>query len=144
MDNNKIDNKTLKYITNKFQTDGIICKQNKSSLFSSKIYKIKDNKSSTIDFKICYVPQKNVFYLYVIGNIEQIIKNKSLTNKFSMDHFGYSLVTLSGKSNNQDVYILYVSPFMKDSFIFKPRLNWCQDNFNENLINSVNELMYSI
>lgn len=138
------ETKLLNIITDKFQTDGIICKPNKSSLFSSKIYKIKDDTSSTIDFKICYVPLKKVFYLYVIGNTDQIIKNKSLTNKFSLEHFGYSLMTLFGTSNNKDVYILYVSPFMKNSFMFKPRLNWCQDNFNKETINSATKLMNSI
>lgn len=144
IENNKIEDKTLNYITNKFQTDGIICKPNKSPLFSSKIYKIKNNKSSTIDFKICYIPSKKVFYLYVIGNTDQIIKNKSLTNKFSVDHFGYSLVSSFGISNGKDVYILYVSPFMKNSFIFKPRLNWCQDNLNQETIYYINKLMNSI
>lgn len=144
IENNKINNEVLNHITDKFQTDGIICKSNKSSLFSSKIYKIKSNKSSTIDFKICYIPLKKVFYLYVIGDTTQIIKNKSLTNKFSIDHFGYSLLSSVGTPNGKNVYILYVSPFMKDSFIFKPRLNWCQDNFNQDAIDSINELMNSI
>lgn len=144
IENNKIEDKALNHITNKFQTDGIICKPNKSPLFSSKIYKIKNDKSSTIDFKICYVPSKKVFYLYVIGNTDQIIKNKSLTNKFSIDHFGYSLLSSIGTSNGKDVYILYVSPFMKNSFMFKPRLNWCQDNLNQETINSINKLMDSI
>lgn len=144
IENNKIEDKTLNHITNIFQIDGIICKPNKSPLFSSKIYKIKNDKSSTIDFKICYVPLKKVFYLYVIGNTDQIIKNKSLTNKFSVDHFGYSLVSSFGASNGKDVYILYVSPFMKNSFIFKPRLNWCQDNLDQETIYSINKLMDSI
>ena len=144
IENNNIDNEVLNHITDKFQTDGIICKPNKSSLFSKKIYKIKNNKSSTIDFKICYIPLKKVFYLYVIGDTDQIIKNKSLTNKFSIDHFGYSLISSFGTPNGKNVYILYVSPFMKDSFIFKPRLNWCQDNFKQDTVDSVNKLMNSI
>ena len=130
-----------KYITDIFKTDGIVCKSKNSSLFSSKLYKIKSKVATTIDFKLCYNHIKKLFYLYVIGDVEQVIKSKSLTNKHSIEHFGYSLLS---PTSTKDVYILYVSPFMKNSFMFKPRLNWNTDGFSQDIIDKINSLMYQI
>ena len=134
-------NPSLIKILNIFQTDGIICKQNKATLFTSTVYKIKNSKSSTIDFKVCYVPLKKIFLLYVIGNVDQVIKSKSLINKNSIEHFGYSLLNIP---NGKDVHILFVSPFMKNSFIFKPRLDYCKDNFDQNTQKDIDKLMKDI
>lgn len=129
------------YITSLFKVDGIVCKSKDTPLLSSKIYKIKNKVSTTIDFKIQYNHIKKIFYLYVVGNVEQIIKSKSLSNKLSMEHFGYSLLS---PTNTKGVYILYISPFMKNSFMFKPRLDWDTENFSEDEVERVNELMNEI
>lgn len=112
--------------------NGIMCKSKNNSLFTSTIYKIKFGNTPSIDFKLCYISSRNEFYLYTIGYIDQIIKSKSLFNKYSIEHFGYSL--LSNINTSKEVYILYVSPFMRNSFLFKPRSNQNVDTSKTNKI----------
>ena len=128
----------LNSFTQQLRTNGMICKPKISSLFTSKMYKIKDESNITIDFKLYYIPLKKLFYLYTIGDSEQIIKSKSVMNKFSIEHTGYSLVSTP---NVKNIEILYASPYMRDSFIFKPRLNWVCNSIDKNTTEIIDELM---
>ena len=95
-----------------------IAKPLTGSLLDSKSYKITFHEQITINFKVQYVPLKRLFYLYVIGNPTQVIMAKTLNNKYSVDHFGYSLI--SGNVPTTDKYLLYVSPYVKESYVLRP------------------------
>ena len=97
-----------------------IAKPLNEPLFDSKVYKITFYEQITINFKVEHVPLKRLFYLYVIGNINQVVEAKTLTNKYSVDHFGYSLINNQSITNNNDVYLLYVSPYIKESYVLRP------------------------
>ena len=86
------------------------------SLLESKSYKITFHEQITINFKVQHVPLKRLFYLYVIGSPSQVISAKTLNNKYSVDHFGYSLIS-GNVSTNADKYLLYVSPYIKESYV---------------------------
>ena len=94
-----------------------ICKPINEPLFGSKIYKITYHEQITINFKVMYVPLKRVFYLYVVGNPSQVIEAKTINNKYSINHFGYSLLTYN---SNNEANLLYVSPYIRESYILKP------------------------
>ena len=99
-----------------------IVKPLNAPLLESKIYKITFHEQITINFKLQHVPLKRVFYLYTVGTISQVINSKTLNNKYSIDHFGYSLIggNVSTISPNEPKYLLYVSPYIKESYILRP------------------------
>ena len=101
-----------------------ICKPLNESLFDSKIYKITFHEQITINFKVMYVPIKRLFYLYVIGDLNQVIESKTINNKYSTSHFGYSPLTLYNTSiaETNNIYLLYVSPYIKESYVLKPMI----------------------
>lgn len=123
-------------------TSCLVCKQTDVPLPESIVYKIKSNASLlSIDFKMCYVPRKKAFYLYVTGMLKNVIKNKTLMNEMSIEHFGYSLINTQG---NREVYLLFVSPYMKNSHIFKPRCRWDSSNVDKITRDKVDVLMSDI
>lgn len=123
-------------------TSCIVCKQIEAPLSESLVYKIKKDISSlSIDFKICYVQRKKSFYLYTTGYIRNVIKEKTILNDMSIEHFGYSLINMH---SNKEVYLLFVSPYMKNSHIFKPRKVWDDSAIDEDIKYNVNILMSDI
>ena len=102
-----------------------ICKPLNEPLFDSKIYKITYHEQITFNFKVMYVPIKRVFYLYVLGDVNHVIEAKTINNKYSTSHFGYSLLTLSNTPNvdSTNVYLLYVSPYIRESYVLKPSIH---------------------
>lgn len=120
----------------------LVCKQIDASLPESLVYKMKSNSTSlSIDFKICYVPRKKAFYLYVTGILRNVIKNKTVMNEMSLEHFGYSLINAQ---SNREVYLLFVSPYMKNSHVFKPRLEWDSSTIDATTRNKIDILMRDI
>ena len=108
-----------------------IAKPLNEPLFEAKTYKITFYEQITINFKVEHVPIKRLFYLYVIGSISQVVEAKTITNKYSIDHFGYSLIgsncsscgggnSLNNLNNSSEVYLLYVSPYVKESYVLRP------------------------
>ena len=98
--------------------ESYICKPIDQPLLSSTIYKLSYHKHITFNFKIIFVPIKNVFYLYTIGKPSQSIESKTVNNRYSTEHFGYTIVT---SPNMQSAYMLYASPYMRDSYILTER-----------------------
>ena len=120
----------------------LVCKQIDAPLPESLVYKVKSNSTSlSIDFKICYVPRKKAFYLYVTGMLRNVIKNKTVMNEMSLEHFGYSLINAQ---SNREVYLLFVSPYMKNSHVFKPRLEWDSSTVDATTRNKIDILMRDI
>lgn len=109
-----------------------ICKPINEPLFDSKIYKITYHEQITINFKVMYVPIKRVFYLYVIGDPKEVIEAKTINNKYSNNHFGYSLLN---SNTPNECYLLYVSPYMKESYILKPSLHTNNRIINDMYVN---------
>ena len=100
-----------------------ICKPINEPLLTSKIYKISYRENITFDFKTVYVPIKHVFYLYSLGQVSNSIESKTINNKYSPEHFGYSMISSNASKN---VMLLYASPYMRNSFIL---LNDSTDEF---------------
>lgn len=112
-------------IFNNINIDGLICRKNDSTFNTTEIYKLKNKKLSTIDFKICWIEEKRLYHLYLIGNIESIIKKIAFLTKYSKNHFGYSLLE---KPDAKNVYILFDSPFHNKMFQFIPKITYQLDN----------------
>lgn len=138
---NIIENaKKITYLGKDLPIDGAICRLNNSSFINAICLKSKDKRQSTIDFKIMYIVSKRIFYVYVRGNVNNVIKNVSIFNRYSQEHFGYSLVNYN---SSMEKYILFLSPYL-DTFEFKPRLNWDVSGYNQKQIEKINKLMTNI
>lgn len=143
---------------NTINVDGVICRLAKSTYLSPECYIHKDPKHCSINFKIIYVPLKHSFYLYVEDSINKVIKSTSIVNKYSQEHFGYSLINhlynsrrKGKKIDTSDKYILFMSPYFDGfvsnsipSFEFIPRLEWKQEGFTEKQISNIDTMMKDI
>ena len=103
------------------KANSYILKPLTTSIFESTTYKIMFHEQITIKFKVEHIPSKRLFYLYTIGNINQVINSKTINNKYSSDHFGYLLTDFDSSTDMK--YLLYVSPYIKESFILKPSIS---------------------
>ena len=92
-----------------------------TSIFNSTTYKIAFHEQIAIKFKVEHVPSKRLFYLYTMGNINQVINSKTINNKYSSDHFGYLLTDFDSSTDMK--YLLYISPYIKESFSLKPSIS---------------------
>ena len=103
------------------KTNSYIIKPLTTSIFNSTTYKIIFHEQVMIKFKVEHVPSKRLFYLYTLGNIDQIINSKTIQNRYSSDHFGYLLTDFNSSSDMK--YLLYISPYIKDSFTLRPSIS---------------------
>ena len=135
--------KKITYMGKNIPVDGAICRLNSSPFINSICFKSKDKRQSTIDFKVMYIVSKRIFYIYVRGNVSNVVKNASICNRYSQEHFGYSLVNCMSNNSQSEKYILFLSPYL-DTFEFKPRLKWDESGYSVKQIDKINKLMTSI
>lgn len=119
--------------------NGILCQINSKNTLNNIIYKVYTDEC-IINFEVHYIKVKNIFYLYVFGNTSNIIKRTSILNKYSTEHFGYSLFN---NASIQNGHILFISPYT-DTFEFKPSLTWDTNGFTDSQIDSINKIMYDM
>lgn len=133
--------KAIAYEGKTLPTDGVMCRLTTSTFLNAICFKSKDKRRCTVDFKIMYLTTKRLFYVYVRGGINNVIKSISISNKYSVEHFGYSLVSRSGQAS--DKYILFISPYL-DTFEFVPRLNWNTRGYSSKDVKTINSLITDI
>lgn len=107
--------------------DGLVLHKNKCSFMNGEIYKLKNSFMMTIDFKLMWIPEKSIFYLYLIGNVEDLIRNTPMNNHYSKSHFGYSLL-----EETKNVYMLFDTPFIPKAYEFEPILKWYNEGNRSN------------
>lgn len=98
------------------KTDGLIIR----SKTGNKLYKLKNSILSTIDCMLKWVDTKQVFYLYLIGNRNEVFKRYPIVNSFSTAHHGYSLANNSANG----AFILFDNPFIPKLYEFEVNKYW--------------------
>ena len=106
--------------------DGIIFQLISPEYFSKQyiVYKLKRAVLNTIDFKIFYNSDQDLFYLYLLGTYKHVIFNKKLLpriNNHSVEDTGVD-VTLNNLPDS--LYVLFSSPYFEDLHVFTPSDNW--------------------
>lgn len=125
--------------------DGIIIRNKNESFTESSVYKLKNHLMNTIDFLLKWIEEKQLFYIYLIGNVSDVVKQYVINNKYSVRHFGYSPV-----DKKTGINILFDSPLISNLYEFVPSLSWYVDDnidnkyLNDDLVSKINELMSKI
>ena len=107
--------------------DGLILHKNKTNFVDGEIYKLKNAFMMSTDFKLMWIPEKKVYYLYLTGNVSDLLRTQPLNNQYSKQHFGYSPM-----EQTKNVYMLFDSPFVQRSYEFEPDVNWYDDKTSIN------------
>lgn len=134
-------NPELKHV----KIDGLVLHKNKCSFMNGEIYKLKNSFMMTIDFKLMWIPEKSLFYLYLIGSVEDLIRKTPLNNHYSKSHFGYSLL-----EETKNVYMLFDTPFIPRAYEYEPTLKWYNEGNRSNKLiqeetkNKINNLISKI
>ena len=124
------------------KTDGLILHKNDSNFIDGKIYKLKNVFMMTTDFKLMWIPEKKVYYLYLIGNTADLLRSQPMNNQYSKQHFGYSPM-----EQNKGIYLLFDTPFIQQSYEFEPDLKWFEptecinEYMDEDMKEDINNLM---
>ena len=130
---NNIDGVVLQRIDLPYYHSGFTC------------FKLKRTVMNTIDFKLFYEKPEEVFYLYLYGGYNDIIRNRKKLpriNKYSKQHTG---VDLNARNKLPDkLYVLFCSPYKEGLHKFKPRSSWNTNGYFESNIKEVNDLMKEI
>ena len=122
--------------------DGLVLHKNDSNFINGKIYKLKNVLMMSVDFKLMWVPEKKVYYLYLIGNTSDLLRTTPLSNQYSKQHFGYSPM-----EQTKGVYMLFDTPFVQRSYEFEPDIKWYDTNesinkyMDDELRNSIDVIM---
>lgn len=120
--------------------DGLVLHKINTTFVNSKSYKLKNSFMMTIDFKLIYVEDKHLYYLYLIGDAQDLIRIKPIINRYSKTHFGYSVI-----ERPKGAYMLFDSPFIPNAYEYNPNLDWfvisSKDNefITEKIMKHINE-----
>lgn len=79
-----------------------------SDIERTNILFIRESKHNTIKFNTIWDSDKEIFLLYTIGNIHDVVKHHVLYNKYNLKHFGASLLT-NTKADNRP--LLFTNPY---------------------------------
>ena len=90
--------------------DGLVVRDNNS------LYKLKNKVMSTIDCLVKYNKLDGYCYLFLVGNPKEVITSEPFTNTISKTLLNYNLIEQMSENN---VYILFDSPFREDGFRVK-------------------------
>ena len=107
--------------------DGLVFHKINSSFTDGNIYKMKNSFMMTIDFKIMFLNENSIYYLYLIGNSSDLIRSRPFINRYSTAHFGYSVI-----NHPNGAYMLFDTPFISNAYKFEPTLNWYNENSDDN------------
>ena len=124
--------------------DGVILQRTDLPYNMVSAYKYKRPVMNTVDFMLKYVPETNLFYLYLYGSYTNVLFNLQRipkTNRYSKKHTG---VDLKDKKYPSPMLILFSSPFFANSHIFKPEEHWHRKGYKKEDIITINELMNKI
>lgn len=104
------------------------------------IYKLKPPRLITIDMRVHYVPEENLYYLYVQYDVKQFIKCFSrmvVNNKYHKKHTNID----KSKTLPPRFEALYVSPYSSLLHKLVARKKWDTNGYHEDDISSINTLM---
>ena len=122
--------------------DGLILHKNDSNFIDGKIYKLKNVLMMSTDFKLMWIPEKKVYYLYLIGNVRDLLRTFPINNQYSKQHFGYSPM-----EQTKGIYMLFDTPFIQKSYEYEPVIDWYDDSasinkyMDDELKESIDKLM---
>lgn len=124
--------------------DGVIFQRTDLPYFVTSSYKLKRYVMNTVDFKIRYIPEKNIFFLYLWCSYKTfmtLLQRAPKTNRYSIQHTG---VDLTQKSYPDKFLALFSSPFMAKAHLFVPREQWARKGYKQEDIIQISALMKSI
>ncbi len=125
--------------------DGLVFHKIHSTFIDGRIYKMKNSFMMTIDFKIMFLNENLTYYLYLIGNASDLIRLRPVINRYSIPHFGYSII-----NHPKSAYMLFDTPFISNAYKFEPTLNWYREEsdnnkyISEHVKENINKLMQEI
>lgn len=103
--------------------DGLVLHKNKANFINGQVFKLKNVLMLTTDFKLIWIPEKNVYYLYLVGKTSDLLRTLPINNRYSKQHFGYSLT-----EETKGVYMLFDSPFIASLYEFEPSIDWYEED----------------
>lgn len=152
----RIKHTTRDGITKVIPIDGCIVRSSNASFVESLVYKSKAKRHISFNVRLMYVPEEKHYLIYTTGYIDDVVKNASIYNQHSIEHFAYSLVSYingssTGTAKTTEWSVLFATPYI-DSFVgkttnchpayeFHPRLDWNRTTYSEKKIEKVNTLM---
>ena len=78
------------------------------------VYKFESKPILEFIFMAKWIPCENLYYLYLEGSNDDIIRDNPILNKYSVSHFNYHPLT----QTEQNYYILFDNPFNENLSIF--------------------------
>lgn len=105
------------------KTEGLILRVNETTFTDPTIYSYKPRTANTIDLMLCWSRFEHLYYLYAIGLRTQSISRSTVYDDNRLQYFGKSLLTMPDKEAANDQYMLFSTPFFKNSHVYKPSLN---------------------
>ena len=104
------------------------------------VFKLKRRALNTVDFKLIYDNDENIYYLYLLGSYIHVLFNRKKlpkTNIKSEQHVG---VDLKQKELPKKPYVLFASPYFEDLHLFNPDMNFNTHGYFEDEIVAIRSL----
>ena len=104
------------------------------------VFKLKLPSMNTIDFVLKYVPDENLYYIYLRGDD---VTFKTIYRKFPKNN--KYITTHTGNDPKQPIpansLILFASPYYNNISKFTPRIDWNTDGYMDTYITIASEIM---
>lgn len=111
------------------------------------VFKMKPRSLMTVDFLMKYIPEKDEYKLYLIGNKYDYFNNLKLFPQrqemiYDVDGNTYKRIEITKKENNasfpRNLYILFDSPFIPNLGVYKNISTWNKSGYSRRAINEIN------
>ena len=137
---NDIDGIVLQRIDKPFFQEG----------FEPNCYKFKPSHLNTIDFLLKFNKKENIYDLYLIETYEKNFRN--IFKKLPKEKNMYRIYDINNPINirsryfykNEKLLIYFDSPFYPNLGTLKLTENWNKNNYSQNRINQIDDLIYKM
>ena len=137
---NDIDGIVLQRIDKPFFQEG----------FEPNCYKFKPSHLNTIDFLLKFNKKENIYDLYLIETYEKNFRN--IFKKLPKEKNMYRIYDINNPINirsryfykNEKLLIYFDSPFYPNLGALKLTENWNKNNYSQNRINQIDDLIYKM
>ena len=104
------------------------------------VFKLKRRALNTIDFKLVYDEDENIFYLYLLGSYIHVLFNKKKLPKINNKSYAHTGIDLNQKELPKKLYVLFASPYFEDLHVFSPSVNFNTHGYFEDEIVAIKQL----
>lgn len=121
------------------EIDGVILQLINPPYFSKSAtsFKLKPRYLHTVDFRLKYVPEERVFYLYLIGSFRDFLYNlqrRPKDNRYHKFHTGVDTHRNKSKNNSplpESMEILFSSPLFPDLYFYENSHAWNSEGYSK-------------